>query len=87
MLVEDPLVQRSEDLHYSGERSSVVGMYIVKVKDGWQTSTLGKKEKKASGTTRFGRAEGDVTGKVLNQASGKIDDWKHITAQHAMVSA
>ena len=31
------------------------------------------KEKKVCGTTRFGRMQGDVTGKVLDQASGKID--------------
>ena len=35
LLDEDPLVWHSEDLHYSGEWSSVVGMYIVEVKGGW----------------------------------------------------
>ena len=35
LLVEDPLVWRSKDLNYSGERSLVIGMYIVKVKGSW----------------------------------------------------
>ena len=35
LLVEDPLVWCSEDLHYSGEKSSVAGMEIVEVKTGW----------------------------------------------------
>ena len=35
LLVEDPLGWRNEDLHYSGEWSSVAGMYIVEVKGGW----------------------------------------------------
>ena len=34
LLVEDPLVWRSEDLHYSGEQISIAGMEIVEVKAG-----------------------------------------------------
>ena len=31
------------------------------------------KERKVGGTARFGQTEGDVTGKVLDQASGNIN--------------
>ena len=33
-----------------------------------------EKEKKVGGTTRFGRTKSDVIGKVLDQASRKIND-------------